>query len=355
MPLVEPKERIRVLPTVTVCTLTEAIEEYMKIIQTRNLYQSLKGHFATKWKGAPNAKKLCQVGDLFRLLFSIGGCRNGKVPDRLLVMALQNMREKLALELPGGKDHDHLWADRLSQTIRGLAGHWRSLYDFKDVLERCLKKASPQEGDMIKKVISEITVKKNDIPKIHDGASQVQGKVIEKDEKESAGGASHVHAKVTEFDEKMCAGGASQVHRKVTEIDEKMCGAGASQVQTKITEIDEKMCVGGASEVQTKVTEIDEKMHVGGASQVQTQVNEIDEKMVGASEVQAKITEFDEKKCAGGATEVHARVTEIDEKCGAGASEVHTKVTEIDEKCEKMPPDSPDFKAILDYAGLWGG
>ena len=157
------RQRIKTLPQVSVGTLMEALSNFCFEQKTRDLYTFLKPLFLTKWKGGPNAKHLSQVSCLYKHLFSTGLAKNGVLPNLHLSLAVQKMVASQALEKPKGADD--LWIDRVNQCVRSVAAHWRTLKEFPDALERCLKKASADEVEKVRLVLQVMHIPRQDLPR----------------------------------------------------------------------------------------------------------------------------------------------------------------------------------------------
>ena len=145
------KERLKVLPEVSVGSLIEALSGFCFEVKSRDLYNFMKPMFSVKWKGGPQARGLAQVAPLYKRLFSTGLAKNGVFPNRLLSLVVKRMVESLTLEKP--KAAADLWLDRLNHHIRSLAGHFRVLKESEEALQRCLKNADDHQAENIRGVL----------------------------------------------------------------------------------------------------------------------------------------------------------------------------------------------------------
>ena len=158
------KERAKVLPEVSVSSLTEALNAFFWDVKSRDLYSKVKPWFSTKWKHAPVAKTMAESSVLFKYLFSTGLAKNGMLPNSMLTTAFSKMVSGLSMEKPRGATDD-LWMDRMNQTIRALASQWRDLRASKEAECRCLRRASPQEIELVKATLAVMEVpKKQNMP-----------------------------------------------------------------------------------------------------------------------------------------------------------------------------------------------
>ena len=82
---------------------------------------------------------MTSVAPLFRQLFLV--CKNGKIPNRKLVSALQAAHAAKALFIQSARDDVFAWAEKAGENVRKVAAQYREL-KLRDLkLATCLKKA----------------------------------------------------------------------------------------------------------------------------------------------------------------------------------------------------------------------